>query len=600
MLTTYDYAVVALYFVLLLGLGWLFRRFSHDSSEYFRGGGEMAWWLVGASAFMASFSAWTFTGAAGLAYEFGIVVLVMYFANTLAFFLNALWLAAPCRQMRVVVVMEAVRARLGRVNEQFFTWMTLPLQVVGSAITLYGLAIFCAPAFGFDLRVTILVAGMVVLLVSTVGGSWAVATSDFLQALMLIGITLVVFVSSLFAVGGPSRLLAKLPPSHFDITASHAAGMGVLWVIATVLERVAAQNTLLGATRYLSARTGREARKAAVLAGVLFGLGSLIWFVPPLVARALDLDMAAMLPGLVKPAEGAYVAMAHRCLPAGLLGLMVTGMISATMSSMDHGLNRNSGIFVRSFYRPILRPRAGERELVMAGRSSTIIFGLLIILLALLYSTWKDVGVLKLMLNASVMLGIPAVIPMIWCLLTRRAPDWAAWSTVLICLGISALFGLLPSLAPLRTLAASLGWGAALDGLRENSYAVIALTSSLVGSAWYLGCGRVSGSKVSAQRAEEIAHFFHDMERPLGVDEISDPSVISAQSLRIGRMALLWGGLMYLLLLVPNPLWGRVAVAFCASFVAGVGLLLVLSARRSRLSRMPVPAHDVPSVAETP
>ncbi len=598
MLTIYDYAVVGLYFVLLLGLGWLFRKFSHNSSEYFRGGGEMAWWLVGASAFMASFSAWTFTGAAGLAYEFGIVVLVMYFANTLAFFLNAIWLAGACRQMRVVVVMEAVRARLGRANEQFFTWMTLPLQIVGSGITLYGLAIFCAPAFGFDLRATIFVAGLVVLLVSTLGGSWAVATSDFLQALMLISITLVVFVASLISVGGPVGLLEKLPATHFDLTASQASGMGLLWVVATLLERIAAQNTLLGATRYLSARSGKEAGRAALLAGLLFGLGSLIWFVPPLAARALHMDMAALLPGLVKPEEGAYVAMAHRCLPAGLLGLMVTGMISATMSSMDHGLNRNSGIFVRSFYLPVLRPAAGEKELVLVGRAATILFGLLIILLALLYSTWKDVGVLKLMLNASVMLGVPAVVPTFWCLLTRRSPDWAAWSTVLLCLAISSLFGVLPSLQPVRVLAATWGGEGILDGIRENSYAIVALTSFLAGSAWYLGCGVLFG--VSAARTVEIKAFFNTLERPLDPGEMGDPSSISGQSTRIGRMAILWGGLMGLLLLVPNDFWGKVAVAFCSSFVAGTGVLLILSGRQSKRPQpLPCPQNTV-SVLETP
>jgi len=580
MLTVYDYAVVALYFVLLLSVGWLFRRFSHDSSDYFRGGGEMAWWLVGASAFMASFSAWTFTGAAGLAYSQGIVVLVIYLGNALAFFMNWFWLAAPCRQMRVVVVMEAIRARLGRVNEQFFTWMAMPLQVVGAGITLYGLAIFCAPAFGFDLRLTILAAGLVVVFVSTLGGSWAVATGDFLQALMLMSITLVVVVYSLVAVGGPAALVEKLPASHLDITASHAAGMGLLWVVATLIERIVAQNTMLGATRYLYARNGAEARKAALLAGILFLLGSIFWFIPPLAACAMGLDLAAEFPGLVKPEEGSYVAMAHRCLPAGLFGLMVTGMISATLSATDHGLNRNSGIFVRSFYLPILRPRASERELLRAGRLATVGFGLLIILLALLYSTWKDVGVLKLMLNASVMLGIPSVVPTFWCLLSRRAPDWAAWSTVLLCLGISSAFGLVPSLGLVRDWASAQGWGFALDFLNHNSYGIVALVSFTAGSAWYLGAGALFGSGPDPERVREIDRFFATIHRPLSAGETSGEEAIARQYTRIGRMALVWGGFAALLLLVPNGFWGRVAIAFCVFFMAGIGFVLILCGRR--------------------
>ncbi|MBN8708398.1 MAG: hypothetical protein BGO12_11060 [Verrucomicrobia bacterium 61-8] len=600
MLTIYDYAVVGLYFVLLLGVGWLSRRFARNSSEYFRGGGEMAWWLVGASAFMASFSAWTFTGAAGLAYQYGAIVLVMYLGNTLSFVLNALWLAEPCRQMRVVVVMEAVRARLGRINEQFFTWMTLPLQIIGSAITLYGLAIFCAPAFGFDLKLVIIGAGLVVLIATTLGGSWAVATGDFLQALMLIGITLVVFVHSLLAVGGFSGLIEKLPATHLDFTASQASGMGILWVVATLLERLSAGNNLLGATRYLSARNGRDARRASLLAAGLFAIGSLIWFVPPMAARALNMDMAALMPGLTQPAEGAYVAIAHRFLPAGLLGLMVTGMISATMSSMDHGLNRNSGIFVRSFYLPILRPLAGERELVVVGRAATIVCGLLIISLALLYSTWKDVGVLQLMLNASVMLGIPTAVPTLWCLITRRSPDWAAWTTVIFCLAISTLLGLMPNIHAVQALASTLGLTPLLEYIRTHSYALVALISFSLGSLWYLGAGFLLGGRLSPERREQIDTFFATMRHPLSDKETCPPSELSRQSRRIGRMALVWGGLMALLLLVPNSLEGRIAVAFCASFIAGIGGLLVLSSRRASRARESTAAIKPESLVETP
>ena len=57
MLSPYDYLVIAFYFLFMIGIGWFFRRFSKNSSEYFRGGGQMTWWLVGASAFMASFMA---------------------------------------------------------------------------------------------------------------------------------------------------------------------------------------------------------------------------------------------------------------------------------------------------------------------------------------------------------------------------------------------------------------------------------------------------------------------------------------------------------------------------------------------------------------
>ncbi|HVU24790.1 MAG TPA: hypothetical protein VHE13_11760, partial [Opitutus sp.] len=97
MLSPFDFVVVAFYLLFLTGIGWFFRHSGHDTSEYFRGGGKMAWWMVGASGFMSAFSAWTFTGAAGLAYDHGLVVIILYWANGLGFLLNWSYFARACR-----------------------------------------------------------------------------------------------------------------------------------------------------------------------------------------------------------------------------------------------------------------------------------------------------------------------------------------------------------------------------------------------------------------------------------------------------------------------------------------------------------------------
>ena len=107
MLHPFDYAVIAIFFAALVGIGWFFRRFGGDSNQYFRGGGRMSWWLVGTSAFMGAFSAWTFTGAAGLAFDQGLVVLAIYWAGAFGFFCNWAGFAAWLRQTRVITSMEA-------------------------------------------------------------------------------------------------------------------------------------------------------------------------------------------------------------------------------------------------------------------------------------------------------------------------------------------------------------------------------------------------------------------------------------------------------------------------------------------------------------
>src|ERR1044071_8004914 len=126
-MTRYDYAVLLFYFAYMLAISWVFRRFVHNVSDYFRGGGKAVWWMVGGSAFMAAFSAWTFTGAAGKAYTDGWPIIVIYVANALGFVLNATYFAPRFRQLRVITAIEAIRLRFGGVNEQVFLWLQVPL-----------------------------------------------------------------------------------------------------------------------------------------------------------------------------------------------------------------------------------------------------------------------------------------------------------------------------------------------------------------------------------------------------------------------------------------------------------------------------------------
>src|SRR5882724_10525239 len=123
MITIYDYIIIGFYLVFMLTIGVVFRRMSKDTSDYFRAGGAMPWWITGTSAWIASFTAWTFVGAAGKVYETGTLVLVVFYSSVLAYFALYFYVGRRFRRMRVVTWMEAVRARFGAGNEQFYTWV---------------------------------------------------------------------------------------------------------------------------------------------------------------------------------------------------------------------------------------------------------------------------------------------------------------------------------------------------------------------------------------------------------------------------------------------------------------------------------------------
>lgn len=90
-----DMLVVGGYFILMILISVAFKKMaSKSSSDYFRGGGRMLWWMVGATAFMTQFSAWTFTGAAGKAFTDGFAVTFVFLGNIAAYILSYWWFRA--------------------------------------------------------------------------------------------------------------------------------------------------------------------------------------------------------------------------------------------------------------------------------------------------------------------------------------------------------------------------------------------------------------------------------------------------------------------------------------------------------------------------
>src|SRR5258706_4556298 len=264
--------------------------------------------------------------------------------------------------MRPVTAMQGGRARFGQASEQFFTWVQLSVGVVYAGIWVSGLSVFISAAFGVNLYTTVIVTGSVVLVMAVIGGSWAVAAYDLMQTLVLMPITLVTAFLAIAQVGGWNSFLDKLPRHHLHWTEGARPEILYLWIIAILLKQFISTNNMLEASRYLNAKDGREAQRAALLASVLFVLGPIFWFIPPMAARIMHPDLHTVFPNLKNPAEGAFVVAGLDNMPAGVRGLLISGIFCATISNMHVGLNKNAGFFVKNFYQVILRPHAHEKQ----------------------------------------------------------------------------------------------------------------------------------------------------------------------------------------------------------------------------------------------
>jgi len=429
--TPIDYVVITAYMLLMVGIGVYAMRFNRGAADYFKGGNRVHWLAAGLSSFMSGFSAWTFTGAAGLAYQNGLVTILLYVGNACAFLLGYFVFARRWRRARVSTVMEYLVDRYDERTRQSFSWTTIFFQFFTGASTLYGLGLFVAPTCGWPLSWTILGAGAVILAYCVVGGLWAVVITDFLQAAILMPFTLVMFFAALWRVGGISGLLSSLP--HEMTSLALPGSFGWMYVACWPIMTSVGYNTSAMAQRYFSVADEKSARRIALLCFSLFMLGAFVWFVPPMAMRVVYPDLHAIWPGLANPQESSYALAALTLLPSGLVGIMLAAMFSSTMANVSGLLNLHASIISKDIFPTLFPKRAGESEKLTVGWTSTFAVGATIIGIALVMAATGR-SVFRVMVTFNTIMSLAYGPPALLGLVVRRTPRWSGLASFAVAL----------------------------------------------------------------------------------------------------------------------------------------------------------------------
>jgi solute:Na+ symporter, SSS family len=431
-----DYAVIGLYALLMVLVGLYVVRFNRSAAEYFRGGSRVPWLVAGLSCFMSGFSAWTFTGAAGVAYRAGIAATGLYIGNALSFLLGYFIFAARWRRSRITTVMEYLSARFNSTTHQTFSWTTIVFQLFTSASMLYGLSLFVSSACGFPVTWTILAAGAIIIFYCVLGGLWGVVLTDFLQASILMPFCLVLVITSLARVGGIAGLWHSLPLHMKTINVS--GEFGWIYLVSWTIMVSFGYNTSAMAQRYFSVDTERSARKVALLCCGLFFAGAFLWFIPPMAMRVLYPDLHSLWPTLANPSEGAYAVASLTLLPHGLIGVMLAAMFSATMANLSAQFNLKSAILTKDLYQALLRQDAGDRELLIVGWITTFLVGAATTIIAAVMAA-SGQSVFQVMLTFNTLISLAYGPPALLGLAIRRTPPWSGLASFSVGIILGAL-----------------------------------------------------------------------------------------------------------------------------------------------------------------
>ena len=186
--------------------------------------------------------------------------------------------------------------------------------------------------------------------------------------------------------------------------------------------------------RYYSVPTEKDARKMAILCAVLSLILPLLWIAPTMAARLLFPNIASIWPQLAEPSEASFVTLALTLLPNGLIGLTLSAILAATMTTNDTSLNYLASILVRDVYirakRALGHPAPDAGRQLKIARITTFTLGVLAIGTAIILQ--RSHGVFDFALMYYSWFGPSMATPVMLGLVYTKTPSWSciAASTV--------------------------------------------------------------------------------------------------------------------------------------------------------------------------
>lgn len=413
-LKPFDWAVLGLYLVILTVSGVAFsRKEQKDTGDYFLGGRRMPVWAVALSIIASSLSVATFIGVPQIAYEGNLTYLLTNLGGLIAIAIVAVWFIPAFYRANVTSIYELLGQRMGdgakksasatfMIGRVFASGARIYIAAIPLSMLLFGdsgkdqpewqIIIACLALVAISVSYTLAggissviwteVVQTVVLLVAVLGAIWLL-----FHKIPLSGSQIIETLRSPSSGAGSKLTLVDTstnPAIHFTLWTS---------LIAFPLMGLASYGTDHDlAQRMLTCKTAIKGGQSAVLAialGIpivaLFMLIGLLLYV----FYGEPAKMGAAAPSYVPPNSAkAFLTFILREMPAGMSGLMMAGLLSVGISSLNSALNAMAATAIKDFYMP-RRPGRDPRHYVAAGRIGVVAWGVILAGFAVFCVFWQ-------------------------------------------------------------------------------------------------------------------------------------------------------------------------------------------------------------------
>ena len=407
-LSSLDIFIIIGFFLTTLFIGfWVSKKASSSSSEYFLSGRNMPWWLLGISMVATTFSTDTPNLVTDIVRNNGVSGNWVWWAFLLTGLLTVFVYAKLWRRSNVSTDMEFYELRYSGWGGKFLRgFRAIYLGVIFNVMAMSGVTLAAIKIgeimLGLSPIETILYAGSITVVFSTVGGFRGVVYTDFILFFVAMAgsIGAAYYLVNIPEVGGMANLISNenvadklsIMPNFDDpdiYIPLLIVPLAVQWWSSWYPGAEPGGGGYI-AQRMLAAKDENHAIGATFFFNVMhYALRPWPWIIVALASLIVFPDLASIkeaFPNISEDKLGhdlAYPAMLTM-LPSGLLGLVVASLGAAYMSTISTHLNWGSSYIVNDFYKQQINKNASEKQLVNVGRISTITLFVISAIFALL------------------------------------------------------------------------------------------------------------------------------------------------------------------------------------------------------------------------
>ncbi|GAB7387738.1 sodium:solute symporter [Bacillaceae bacterium] len=421
-----DVLIMILYFAVIIFVGYLGAKRAKTAEDYVLAGRRLGMFTyVGCLAAVILGGASTI-GTTRLGYEYGLSGIWLVFMLGLGIVALGLFLANRISGLKITTISEMLELRYNKQTRLISALVAAIYDMMVSVTQVIGIGTILNVLLGWDLTLSMLIGGGIVLFYTILGGMWSVTMTDIVQfVIMTVGIFFVMFPISLHKAGGWDALESRLPETYFDWT-SLGEDKIFQYFLLFCLGMVVAQDIW---QRVFTARTIKIATYGTVFAGVYS-------FFYALAVSVIGMCAFVLLPDL-KDAQNAFASVAVEILPPGMLGIVLAAVISALMSTSSGTLLASSTLITNDIIKRFFVPNMSEQQYLKLSRVTTLILGAVTIVFAI----WIQDVLVALDVAYAVLSGA-VFVPIVFGFLWKRATAKAAFysmivSTIVILAGLA-------------------------------------------------------------------------------------------------------------------------------------------------------------------